>query len=261
MARKKIETSLDELRAITKSLYDIQDMRMRIAGRLERKADETPMRDNGSEALASPEGFWVLQDLYIQVREVEHKFELAQKSAVECTPEWRLFLKDVKGVGPKMAAVLITEIDIEKAENAAKIWQFAGLNPGLVRGKKRIGDKIVVTDDMIRGDRLTAGYLAPYNQYLKTKVVGVLADSFIKSKSPYAKFYYDYKHRLENSREITGDKGKMWSEVSAAHRDRAAKRYMSKLFLRDYYVAVRTMHNFSVRKPYEEEYLDIVHHA
>ena len=46
MARKKIETSLDELRAITKSLYDIQDMRMRIAGRLERKADEVSKKDS-----------------------------------------------------------------------------------------------------------------------------------------------------------------------------------------------------------------------
>ena len=255
--------SRDELRKITKSLYDIQDLRIKVSARLQRKADETPMKDNGTEATVLPDSYLVLNDLYDDLKETERKYENMQKKAVESSPEWNLFLKDVKGIGPKMAAVLTTEIDIEEATTVSKIWQYAGLNPGLVPAKKPGKERgtYVTTGEMIRGDRPSSGYLLPYNKYLKTKLMGVLADSFIKSKSPYSKFYYDYKARLENSESTVQGKDKKWSEESKAHRNMAAKRYLVKMFLVDYYKEVRKIYNLPVREPYMEEYLGKVHSA
>jgi hypothetical protein len=63
----------------------------------------------------------------------------------------------------------------------------------------------------------------------------------------------NYKNRLAN------EEG--WKDESDGHRDHAAKRYMVKMFLKDLYVAWRTMEGLPVRVPYQEEYLNHVHVA
>ena len=40
---------------------------------------------------------------------------------------------------------------------------------------------IIKTDDLIRGDRKIAGYLCPYNAWLRTKLCGVTAGNIIKA--------------------------------------------------------------------------------
>lgn len=267
MARKKTEVHFMtqeerlELRKLVKSLYDMQDMRIRTSGRLQKKADGTDMKDNGTEAQFINDAIFVNVDLNDSLKETEAEYAKKLKSIIERTAEWNLFLKDVKGCGPMMAAVLITEIDIRKASTVSKIWQYAGMNPDKVRGKKVLKDgTIIVTNDLIRGDRLTAGYLAPFNIHLKTKLLGVLATCFIKSKSEYTQFYYNDKTRKSNSNKEYKE-GKPWKDESKAHIDSAARRYMVKAFLKDYYANVRTMYGLEVRESYEQEYLGRIHHT
>ena len=112
------------------------------------------------------------------------------------------------------------------------MWQFAGLNSGMVRGKKSVKKKdykpkmgeivgslpptregenrvIVLTNEMVRGDKLTEGFLSPFNKKLRTALVGVLADGFIKAQSSYAlEFYYPYKSRLAESHNEVVHRGK-----------------------------------------------------
>ena len=264
MRRKKITASKDELRAVTKSLYDLQDLRIKLDGRITRKADGSQMADNGTEVSMTEEAPDILRNFADDIRQLEHKYELIQSNIVKGFTEWKEFLEGVKGCGPKMAAVLITEIDPVKAEYPSKIWQYAGLNPGMVQGKKRKGDNVIATGELVRGDKLTPGFVSPYNKYLKTKLIGVLADCMIKAKDPvYTKFYYDYKNRLEQSERIVQGKDNMWSEESKGHRDMAAKRYMMKMFLVDYWKAIRKANNLPIREPalYSEEYLGKKHHA
>lgn len=250
------------LRAMTKNLYDFQDMRIRYAGRLKIKSDETPVNENAPDYLVTKKTEEMLQQGYEEVKKVEKSLEKDLEKVIKQTSEWKLFLKDVKGVGPKMAAVLISEIDIQKATTVSRIWQYAGLNPNkTVKGKVKKGDVIVESDEYVKGDRPTKGYLIPYNAYLKKKLLGVLADCFIKSKSEYTKFYYDMKHRLETSTKFVNGTDKMWKDESALHRDRAAKRYMIQMFLIDYYKAVRKIYNLEVRPSYAEEKLGQVHHT
>ena len=127
---------------------------------------------------------------------------------------WKHFLKDVKGIGPLMAGVIVSEYDIYEASTVSKMWQFTGLNPGMVRGRKLAdgeGDKkvIIKADEMVRGDKLTPGFLAPFNKWLRTKMCGVLGASFLKASSPYAEIYYNEKTRLENSDQICETTGKL----------------------------------------------------
>lgn len=90
-----------------------------------------------------------------------------------------------------------------------------------------------------------------YNPFVKTKLVGVLAGSFIKQGSKpnavYRQVYDDYKNRLL---QIEAQKPEE-ERKSAGNINAMAKRYMIKQFLRDLWVTWRTVENLPVDEPYE----------
>jgi hypothetical protein len=96
-----------------------------------------------------------------------------------------------------------------------------------------------------------------------------LGGSFLKCKSvPYSGYYYFDKNRLENSSVIIkevekGGKAKeiTWKDATPGHRHKAAIRKMIKEFLKDLYVAWRTIEGLPVREPYMVEYLGKRHAA
>ena len=190
--------------------------------------------------------------------------------------EW---LSKVKGIGTIAAGWIIGEFNIYKADTVSKMWQYAGLNPGLVRGKKRIEiskykekdgtiigefhspkgkveSYLVLTDQMIRGDKATPGFVLPYNKNLRTALVGVMGTGFVKAQNHYCmEIYYPYKTRLEQEENKIDGTDKAWKDVSKGHRDHAAIRKMVKEFLKDLYVEWRTLEGLPVRESYQEEYL------
>ena len=260
-----------KLKAMVRTMYDYQDMRIRTAGRLRLKADGTPQdEENMSEAIYDERMYNVVETVKSDTQNIEKYLAKEIEKSVKDYPIWKSFLKNVKGCGPLMSAAIISEFDIHKADTVSKMWQFAGLNPGTVCGKKRVGENIIQTTDIIRGDKLTPGYVSPFNRWLRTKLVGVLAECMIKAKSDYTKYYYNIHTpekrrseigygRLDLSEKINANTGKKWKDESEGHRNNAAKRYMIKMFLLDLYVAWRTIEGLSVRKPYQEEYLGHVH--
>ena len=248
------------IRHLVKIREDYQKLRIASDNRLGKKAD-------GTDQTTVPEAYTNkdaidLVDIKDATRDIEKKLDRKIAKAIEHVPVYRDFLKGVKGIGPMTAAVIISEIDIEKATNVSKIWQYAGCNAGLVRGKKKKGDETIQTTDLIRGDRPTAGYLLPYNKFLKTKLLGVMADCFIKCKSPYTEYYYNMKTRLEQSEKpVNGDPSKHWKDETSAHRNNYARRYMVKIFLIDLYRNWREIEGLPVRDLYMEEYLGKKHNA
>jgi hypothetical protein len=205
---------------------------------------------------------------------------------------WNGFLKDVKGCGELMAAVILSEYDIEKATTVSKMWAFTGLSPGMTKGRKWNTNrtKIITTDTMIRQDKKTKGFLCPYNQELRTKMIGVLGGGFIKAKSSYSEIYYNLhvpekyrkdKTAMEKRPELAGRYGRLdlsedivaevkkggkvemipWKDTTDSHRNRAAVRKMVQVFMLDLYIAWRTLLGLPVRKPYAEEYLNRKHTA
>lgn len=268
---KPTKSDLLALRLLVRSRQDFQHMRKSMDNRLGLKA-------SGEDQSIEERSFRVedvvsLREISDAAREQEKNIEKMLKKMLKRFPVHVEFLSQVKGVGPIAAATIISEFDIEIATTVSKMWQYAGLNPGMVRGKKRVENKdgtvtFKVTDTLIRGDKLTAGFVAPFNKNLRVALCGILADGFIKAQAPYAlEYYYPYKQRLSLSErpttEITAKGGKpkdlQWKEAKAAHRDRAAKRYMIKHFLRDLYVAWRSIEGLPVRPSYQEEYLGHKH--
>ena len=243
-----------KIRELVEVYYDYQDCRIGTSNRLAIKKDgEEQNKEFPQVPLKEiPE----IVDILDNARDLENNISKLIKNELKGIPIYEKFLKKVKGCGYIMSAVLISYIDIEKATNASKIVQYAGLNSGMVLGKKK-NDKgeIVTTGDLVRGDKATKGYLLPYNKKLKTKLLGVLADCFIKNNSQYKVYYDNYKTRLSNSEAFVNGTNRKWKDEPKAHIDRASRRYMVKIFLQDLYGVWRILEGLEVREPYQKEYL------
>ena len=113
------------------------------------------------------------------------------------------FLVNVYGVGPAMAGVIVSEINIHAAEYPSSLWKYAGLDvasDGQGRSRRKEHQEEATYLDKEKKEQTKMGIT--FNPFLKTKLVGVLGSSFIKqsaAKCPYRKIYDDYKHRLEHS--------------------------------------------------------------
>ena len=270
--REDMEKKRRALRRATKTFYDLQFLRNRLNNRLGFKADGKEQNIDPREFLKDEFDLFmdILDQTKNQMKTLMKTMELALQDFLVYT-EW---LIGIKGIGVLMSSVIVGEYDFYIATTASKLIQFTGLNPGLVRGVKiknhKDGSKErIITDTMVRGDKLTSGFAAPFNQGLRTKICGVLGDSFIKQRTmPYRQIYDDYKLRLENSDELVDEYGKngkikkvKWRDAKPVHRHRAAIRFMMKRFLQDLYDAARTLLELPVRKPYGEEYLGKKHSA
>ena len=261
------------VRMLVRLREDFQAMRKRMDNRIGRKADGSTQKIE--ERAFRPEDLDNFKSVADAARDQEKQIEKMLLKTLRRFPVYNEYLKGVKGVGTIAAGWIIGEYDIHEATTVSKLWQFTGLNPGMVQGKKRVENKdgtfsYIETDKLIRGDKLTAGFVAPFNKRLRTALVGVMADGFIKAQNQYAlDHYYPYKARLEqeeNEVEHISKKGGKaeniaWKDVNKGHRDRAAKRKMVKEFLKDLYVAWRTIEGLPVRVPYAEEYLGKTHNA
>jgi hypothetical protein len=259
------------IRILVRAREDFQAQRKRMDNRIGRKADGTEQEITDRQF--RPEDLASFVEIAEAAKEQEKAIEKKLLHALRKVPIYNEWLKSVKGVGTIAAAQIVANIDIEKATTVSKIWQYCGLNPGMVRGKRRKERKdggfgVITTETLIRGDRMTAGFVSPFNKQLRTSLCGVLADGFIKAQAPYAmEYYYPYKARLEQSESKVSEIRKAgakpeeiaWKDAKKAHRDRAAKRYMIKMFLRDLYQTWRALEGLEVRPPYQEQYLGHKH--
>lgn len=199
--------------------------------------------------------------LFVRVYEeqVRHEQEMEKVIAkvVQSHPLWKAFLEGVKGIGPLMSAVVLSEFDIHKAERISQFWAYAGLDVAADgRGRGRYKEHLVDQDYVDKDGNEATKKGITFNPFLKTKLVGVLASCFIKQspdKCQYRKVYDDYKHRLENM-EKHQDKSK-------GHRHNMAMRYMIKIFLQDLWIAWRELEGLEVTAPYNEAVLGHKHHS
>ena len=170
-------------------------------------------------------------------------------------PIHREFLKGVKGVGPAMAGVIVTEIDISKARYPSSLWRYAGLDvAGDGAGRSRRQEHLVDVEYTDKDGKAATRKSITFNPFLKTKLIGVLGPSFLRAgNETYRPIYDDYKHRLEHRPE--------WAERSKGQRNNAAVRYMVKMFLIDLHREWRAIEGLPASVPYHEAKLGHVHRA
>lgn len=121
--------------------------------------------------------------------------------------------------------------------------------PKCSKAKVSLGETDVY--DSGKAQRPEKGVKLPYNSFLRTKLVGVLAPVLLKVGSPWKKTYDDYKHRKASEG---------WGR-SDGHRHQAAMRYMIKMLLLDIWKGWREAEGLVVRPSYHEEKLGHKHNG
>lgn len=203
-----------------------------------------------------------LLEAYELQLEAEAKHEKLILSELNKEKIWTNFLVDIKGIGPLMAGVILSEIDIHKCNSISALWAYAGLDvvtyenengetisEGRCKKAHHLVDKEYYSEskkETIKTKGIT------YNPMLKTKMVHVLATSFLRLNNPeYRSIYDGYKHRLENHPKH--------KDKTKGHKHNMSTRAMIKEFLADLWTEWRIIEGLPVRSRYAEEKLGIVH--
>ena len=183
-------------------------------------------------------------------------------------PLWNGFLNQVKGCGPLMGAIIISEFDIDRARYVSSFWKYSGYDSlpepvldengeqlidekgdpvfkwmGRSRRREHLEEKTYI--DKYGEEQTKMGIT--FNPFLKTKL-HVLATCFIRSRSYYADVYNNYKHRISNMDEH--------QKKSKPHIDAMAKRYMLKYFMQDLFTAWCFITGRTPARPFHEEKLN-----
>lgn len=282
-AQEKANPREQFVRMQVRLLYDFQKLRIASANRNTLGIDDTQLTDKDREYLGR---------IGSGLEALEKDAEKAVKRALKGVPIWEKFLKDVKGIGPRLAGFLISELnpESERCGTVSKLWAWCGLH---------------VEDG--QAARRKKGVKAKWDPKRKAKLLKVLGDEFLLKKTePYYTLYLNYKHRKESQivpvcMACNGRgkgmqlkvKGKGWILVDEAteaeleefgppedrtcyncngtggpvpwgrsvmHRHVAAVRYMVKQFLRDYYIKYRELAGLPIRPPYHVEKLGMAVH-
>jgi len=102
-----------------KNFYDLQKLRIQSGNRDHWK---------GADDIQLSEGdIKYLKDMSVRLEDSEKYAFKEIKKCVKNHSIWDGFLKEVKGCGETMAAVIISEIDIKRATTASKIMSICGL--------------------------------------------------------------------------------------------------------------------------------------
>lgn len=204
-----------------------------------------PKNFKGEELIDSWARF-ALADQYFSVLASEKRSFRLLAYEVERHPLWERFLKDIKGIGPAMAGVILSEIDVSIPKHVSGLWKYAGLDvapdgAGRSRRKEHLIDKEYTNSD----GELDTRKSITFNPWLKTKLMGVLANLFVKMGTPKYRAVYDAeKARLEvhpkygtHNDKVKDERGKRITYKG--RRNDMAKRKMVKVFLQDLWDAWR----------------------
>jgi len=222
---------------MVRGYYAMQENRLRIASHIR----EAEKRDEDTAVISS-----VLEAA--RVAESRAANTLDAWSATQPLGAWA---RECKGVGPIIAAGLLSQIDVERAKHVSSVWRFAGLDPTAVwkKGEKR-----------------------PHNAFLKV-LCWKLGDSFVKVSgregSVYGRIYKDAKaeYVLRNQRGDYAEQAaaKLQSKKinDAALRarlesgrlpdgqiDLRARRKAVKVFLNHYWIKGRALQGLPVDDPW-----------
>lgn len=205
-------------------------------------------------------------ELAIELESIKGKISRRIEKELVIWPVWNLWLKDVPGIGPWIAAKLIMlyyyafipicpvcGADLEKFEGAfwcldscrksvkgdgnltyrMKIKDFPNISKWWAYMGRRIDEgKMVKRKRGVQGNWSTEGRTLGFH----------IGDAFIKQGSEhlYKKFYDERKRKREQTH----------PDVTKNHRHQMASNEMVKLFLAHFWVVARTIDNLPITQPY-----------
>ena len=208
-----ISDNLSELTINVRQFYDIQRQRMAMANRI-----------RAYEALRYevPHAHEILEGLV----ELETKAGKIVAAMVKREPIYQAYLDHVKGIGPMLSAVIISEMgDPGRFPNISSLWSYCGLS---------------VQDGEAR--RRRKGEKANWNSVLRTTCAFKLPGQFIKKTDCFGRKLYDQYKAYYTERD--------GEELSKGHINNRAKRKVGKVFLSCLWLAWRELKGLPVTEPY-----------
>mgnify|MGYP001626401146 FL=1 len=194
-----------------------------------------------------------------EMKRLEERFQKEMLDLIKNEPVWKVFLKNVKGIGPVMAGGLIAWFDDPaKASSPSKMWKYAGL--GVTDGH---------ADRKVKGSNDLG-----FNPKLKTHMWKI-GKQLMFARGKYYEYYLQQKEYAMNKHKPKVDVSTMSKEEKLKyfkeHPDEwmdgkihaYAFRKMVKLFLANFWEAWRKSEGLDTPPPYAEAILghvDIIHY-
>jgi len=151
---------------------------------------------------------------------------------------WDCFLKDVKGISFITAGKLIAYIDIHNSPSISALWRYCGLDATHIR----------------RTSKITKEEAQKFgNPYLKKELLGVLADSFVKQRTPIYRDIYDKEKARQIKRHLDGECErctKLKLNKKPGHAHAMANRKAVKMFISHLWQEWRKAEGLQVSEPY-----------
>ena len=142
------------------------------------------------------------------------------------------YVTAIKGIGPMLAAKLVSMIDITRDPHVSNLWRYCGL--AVINGER---------ERPVKGEKLH------YNKRVKTTCY-LIAESFLRSSSPYRDEYDKAKAYYQANR----------PDWTVGHCHNAAMRKMVKLFLQHLWITWRQLEGLPITQPYVHEKLGHTHY-
>lgn len=279
--RERRQKLTRRLRFAVMFLYDVQKLRISASNRDNASAAKSDEAKATVAALEdSDRAYLRMTSAVLKATEAEGDHQLT--AILKQLPIWNTWLKDQRGVGPRLGAIMLAYLDPYKAETVSGFWKYAGLavaDDGKAMSRKR-GEK------------------CGYNPWLKSKLIKNLGDCLLKAggkakgdPGPWVKMYQDERHRQQNKivtvcqccngtgKADSKDEGNYDDETlktkrklvkcwncdgtggpapvgnSDAHRHQRAVRKACKALLQELFLRWREIEGLPVRPPYAAEYL------
>lgn len=191
----------------------------------------------------------------IHYKDREDYYYNSISNAVKQHPVYVEFLSKVPYCGISISSVILSTLDIHKARHVSSFWKYCGTDPvvdpdtgkWVGRGLRKSTMEDVEYIDS-NGELKTKKSIG-YNPRLRSKLLGVLAEAFIKYNVYYRCFYDAAKYRYTKRAEINGE------NLSKDHIHRMAIRKMINMFLKDLWVYWRRLEGYPVEPDYFEAYV------
>lgn len=213
---------------------------------------------------------YVLANQWVKLKNMETEIQKDFAKIVEKFQIWTGFLKQVRGIGPTLAACLISMINMEKCYTVQSLWKYCGLDVVVVDGigvgrnshKECMEEREYVDAD---GNIKTKMSLT-YNPWLKSKLMGTLSGMLMLQNPVYKGIYSEIRQRYESSDRMSMMRPKIKNGIPVidkktgepsmipmyplARINMMSQRYMVKMFLLDLWVHNRIFMGLPLKTPY-----------
>ena len=157
----------------------------------------------------------------------EQRLRAAMSDALEAHTAWP-WLRRVKGMGPTLAAKLLSRLDIDRAPTPSSFWAYCGLATVPAADGRRMAQP-----------RARRGEMPVYDRYAR-RVCYQSACALLRAGGAYASYYRRERIKLDNCR----------CEWTRGHRHMAALRKTEKLLLAHLWVVWAEQAGVPVCRPY-----------